>query len=96
MFNTIKKLFRKTENSKNNEKISEIQSITFNDLKAQVITVEVRQNGNNTILILTENKTKTEIMLDKEQCILLSALFAEYYEKENISNFIKIIKSEEK
>ena len=49
MFNTIKKWFRKTENFENNENFSESQIITFSDLKAQSITIEVRQNGNNTI-----------------------------------------------
>ena len=51
MFNIMKKLFRKTKNFENSEKISENQVITFNDLKAQVISIEVRQNGNNTILL---------------------------------------------
>lgn len=96
MFNIMKKLFRKTKNFENQEKISETQVITFNDLKAQVITVEVRQNGNNTILVITENKSKTEIILDKEQCILLATLFNEYYEKENINKFLQLIKREEK
>lgn len=96
MFNIMKKLFRKTENSKTDEKISEFQVITFSDLKAQNISVEVRQNGNSTILVITENKSKTEIILDKEQCILLSALFTEYANKENINTFVQILKSEEK
>lgn len=96
MFNIMKKLFRKTKNFENSEKISENQVITFNDLKAQVISIEVRQNGNNTILVITENKTKTEIILDKEQCILLATLFTEYSKKENINQFLQILKSEEK
>lgn len=96
MFNIMKKLFRKTKNFENSEKISENQVITFNDLKAQVISIEVRQNGNNTILVITENKTKTEIILDKEQCILLATLFMEYSKKENINQFLQILKSEEK
>ena len=91
MFNIIKKWFRKTENSENNENFSEMQIVSFNDLKAQNITIEVRQNGNNTILVITENKSKTEIILDKEQCILLSALFNEYSEKGNINKFVLFI-----
>ena len=96
MFNIIKKWFRKTENFENNENFSENQIITFSDLKAQNIIVEVRQNGNNTILVITENKSKTEIILDKEQCILLSALFSEYFKKGNINKFVHLLKSEEK
>lgn len=96
MFNIIKKWFRKTENFENNENFSENQIITFSDLKAQNIIIEVRQNGNNTILVITENKSKTEIILDKEQCILLSALFSEYFEKGNINKFVHLLKSEEK
>lgn len=96
MFNIIKKWFRKTENFENNENFSESQIITFSDLKAQNITIEVRQNGNNTILVITENKSKIEIILDKEQCILLSALFSEYFEKGNINKFVQLLKSEGK
>ena len=57
MFNILKKLFSKTENSENNENFSEMQVVSFNDLKAQNITIEVRQNG------------KTYIYYEKITCL---------------------------
>lgn len=95
MFNFFKKVFTKkvtsTENINNNKNLQ----ITFQDRKLQQINIKLQPSGNETVLIIKENKSKVEIALDRELSLIVASILQEYATTNNINKTIELIKRED-
>jgi len=60
------------------ENQEDITVLNFRDLTLQNIDIMILPVGNDTLLKLREPKNNFEITLDKETCIVLSAILSEY------------------
>lgn len=88
--NILKTVFKKKENVEYNSDIS----IDFKDLLLQSLHIEIKPTGNETMLTITEQKSNTTIALDKEQCLLLGTIFAEYGKTGSINRVKQLIDEE--
>lgn len=93
MFKRIGSFFKKKvfiENEVTN------RPIRFQDLGMKNISLEVKPSGNDTIFVIHEEKNNTDIMLDKEQCLLVGAILNEYSQSGNILRILNIIENNSK
>lgn len=77
----LKKLFKKLLPSKN-LKVKKVyktaQEVSFVDLAGKEISLEIRVNGNDTVLVIKDKKNEVEFMLDAELTTLLNVLLQSY------------------
>lgn len=94
MFNFFKNIFtKKSKNTKNLSDNTNLQ-ITFQDRKLQQINIKLQPSGNETVLIIKENKSKVEIALDRELSLIVASILQEYAATNNINKTIELIKRE--
>ena len=80
----LKKLFSKFRNilpkklPKKIKRISTVQEVSFTDLAGTSLILEIRTNGNDTMLVLTDKKSQLEFLFDQELATLLSVLIQSY------------------
>ena len=95
MFNFFKNIFtKKSKNTKNLSDNTNLQ-ITFQDRKLQQINIKLQPSGNETVLIIKENKSKVEIALDRELSLIVASILQEYATTNNINKTIELIKRED-
>jgi len=85
--------------SKKKAKKFEIDSdfaINFQDLTSQDIIIKTKQSGNKVIFSLSTEKNKFELLLDDEQCAILSVILQDFAKNKNLNNMYKILKEEGK
>lgn len=88
MFKYIKKIF---DNKNKIKETIENKPITFKDLQLQDIVIQVKPNGNNTMLELI-NLTNNDILIfNPEQCLFLAAIFNEYGTTEKITKILSLL-----
>jgi len=81
----LKRLFKKLSLSKKstNKKIYKTAAeVSFVDLAGKEVFLEIRVNGNSTILVIKDKKEETEFMLDSELATLLGVLLQSYISHE--------------
>lgn len=94
MFNFFKNIFtKKSKDTKNLSDNTNLQ-ITFQDRKLQQINIKLQPSGNETVLIIKENKSKVEIALDRELSLIVASILQEYATTNNINKTIELIKRE--
>lgn len=77
----LKRLFKKllpSKKSKPKKIYKTAQEVSFVDLAGKEIFLEIRVNGNDTILVIKDKKEETEFMLDTELTTLLNVLLQSY------------------
>ena len=94
MFNFLKKKLSEDDKRLHVTYQSDISSITFKDLKLQDIILEIKPNGHETIFTITEKKSNTELVFDKERCLLLSAILQEYGSTGQLKELAQLFKGE--
>ena len=95
MFNFFKNIFtKKFKDTKNLSDNTNLQ-ITFQDRKLQQINIKLQPSGNETVLIIKENKSKVEIALDRELSLIVASILQEYATTNNINKTIELIKRED-
>lgn len=95
MFNFFKNIFtKKSKDTKNLSDNTNLQ-ITFQDRKLQQINIKLQPSGNETVLIIKENKSKVEIALDRELSLIVASILQEYATTNNINKTIELIKRED-
>lgn len=95
MFETVKQIFKKKPKQVAATDAPVNESLAFQDRKLQQISLEIKPAGNETVLMLTEKKSNTEIALDQEICFVLAAVLQEYSLNGNIRKIIKEIEKGE-
>lgn len=85
MFN----FFKNKKSEKGN--LVESNSIMFSDLISQNITIRTKNNGNETILSIANDKNKFEILLDTEKCIVLASILNTFATNKNINKILEIL-----
>lgn len=83
--------------NKKSEKENLVKSnfITFSDLISQNITIRTKNNGNETILSIANDKNKFEILLDTEKCIVLASILNTFATDKNINKILEILSESE-
>ena len=95
MFNFFKNIFtKKVTSTKNINNNNNNLQITFQDRKLQQINIKIQPSGNETVLIIKENKSKVEIALDRELSLIVASILQEYATTDNINKTIELIKRE--
>jgi len=94
MFKNIKKYFTKSKN-KSPKPFYTTSMVSFQDMKLQNIVLEVRSNGNDTLLHILEKKNNTEFILNDEQCVLFSAILNEYARNGELTQLAHMLKGDE-
>lgn len=94
MFNFFKNIFTKKVKSTKNINNNKNLQITFQDRKLQQINIKIQPSGNETVLIIRENKSKVEIALDRELSLIVASILQEYATTDNINKTIELIKRE--
>lgn len=80
----FKKIFSKIKAALPKKKLKRIkkynttQEVSFVDLAGNIIKLEIRVNGNENMLVLTDKKQQIEIILDQELSTLLAVLLQSY------------------
>lgn len=74
--NKFKQFFRKR--NKYNKSYQTAQEVSFTDVSGKEITLEIRVNGNDTLLVMIDKKTETEFSFDKDLISLFSVLLQSY------------------
>lgn len=80
----FKKIFSKIKTALPKKKLKRIkkynttQEVSFVDLAGNIIKLEIRVNGNENMLVLTDKKQQIEIILDQELSTLLTVLLQSY------------------
>ena len=69
-------------------------TINFNDLTSQNIIIKTKQNGNKVIFSLSTEKNKFEMLLDEEQCMILSIILQDFVKNKNLNNIYNTLKEE--
>lgn len=83
--------------SKKNKKQYQVDSefvINFQDLTSQDIHIKTKQSGNKVIFSLSTEKNKFEMLLDDEQCAVLSMILQDFVKNKNLNNMYNILKEE--
>lgn len=75
-------------------KIASGFTINFKDLTSQNIIVSTKQNGNKVIFSLSTDKDKFEMLLDEEQCAILSVILQDFIVNKNLNNIYTALKEE--
>lgn len=82
MFKTVKRLFSKPKlkitKSNNIKQYVTTNIVSFHDLTGKDVYLEIKTNGNSTLVTIHDKDKKTEFKLDQEQAILMGALLQEY------------------
>lgn len=87
MFKWIKNIFSKKEKSKESEKKYKTTSeVSFVDLTGKDIILEVKVNGNETLLNIHDKKNEIDFSFDRELVTLLSVLLQSYILHETFPN----------
>lgn len=89
MFGYLKKIFKRHKNIK--KIVIENKPITFKDLQLKDIIIQVKPNGNDTMLELIDLKEKDSLIFDREQCLLLATIFNEYGRTNKVTNTLMIL-----
>lgn len=71
-------------------------TINFQDLTSQDIIIKTKQNGNKVIFSLSTEKNKFEMLLDDEQCAVLSVILQDFVKNKNLNNIYNLLKEEGK
>ena len=80
----LKRLFSKLKTvlpkkpKKKVRRISTAQEVSFADLAGTSLILEIRTNGNDSMLVLTDKKNTVEFLFDQELATLLSVLVQSY------------------
>lgn len=91
----FKGLFSKKKKVKRIQKNSDF-TINFNDLTSQGFIISTKKNGNKVIFSLSTEKDNFEMLLDEEQCTLLSIILQDFIINKNLNNIYNILKEEGK
>ena len=76
MFKKLKTLFKAKPRKR--KKYETAQEVSFFDLAGKEVKLEIRINGNDTLLAVKDEKNNSEIMLDKELVTLIDVLLQSY------------------
>ena len=76
MFKFIKKIVKK--GVKKQRKYDTTSEVSFKDSTGKEIVLEIKVNGNNTLLIIKDKKSEVEFALDKDCTALLAGLVQSY------------------
>lgn len=87
------KFFSKKSKVKN-EIISDDDQINFTDAKGDRMSLYVSESGNDTLLTITNEKSKSSVTLDKDKATVLFTVFAEFVKTGNITQCITHIKED--
>lgn len=93
MFKYIKKVF---SHKKEIKEVTENKPIVFKDLQLQEVVIQVKPNGNNTMLELINLTNNTILIFDPEQSLFLSAIFNEYGKTEKITKILSLLEENSK
>ena len=80
----FKKIFSKIKAALPKKKLKRIkkynttQEVSFVDLAGNINKLEIRVNGNENMLVLTDKKQQIEVILDQELSTLLTVLLQSY------------------
>jgi hypothetical protein len=78
MFSKVKQLFKERKNKKK-DMYQTTESVSLRDLTGKKITLEIKTNGNNTMLLIRDkDETQTLFTLDQETALLLNVLLQSY------------------
>jgi len=78
MFSKVKQIFIKRKNKKKNS-YQTTESVSFKDLTGKRITLEIKTNGNNTMLLIRDkDENQSMFTLDQETALLLNVLLQSY------------------
>lgn len=78
MFSKVKQLFSKHK-SRRKEIYQTTESVSLKDLTGKKIILEIKVNGNNTMLLIRDkDETQTIFTLDQETALLLNVLLQSY------------------
>ena len=80
MFKKVKQIFSKR---KKRAKYNTTQSVKFRDIAGKEITLEIRVNGNDTLLSVYDTDKTIEFLFDQETAVLFNAL-VQYYAMHNV------------
>lgn len=69
-------------------------TINFQDLTSQSIIIKTKQSGNKVIFSLSTEKNKFEMLLDDEQCAILSVILQDFVKNKNLNNIYNTLKEE--
>ena len=69
-------------------------TINFQDLTSQHIIIKTKQSGNKVIFSLSTEKNKFEMLLDDEQCAILSVILQDFVKNKNLNNIYNTLKEE--
>ena len=69
-------------------------TINFQDLTSQPIIIKTEQSGNKVIFSLSTEKNKFEMLLDDEQCAILSVILQDFVKNKNLNNIYNTLKEE--
>lgn len=77
MLSKVKQYFFKRKNRKNGYQTTE--SVSIKDLSGKRITLEIKTNGNSTMLLIKDKEdTQAVFTLDQETSLLLTVLLQSY------------------
>lgn len=77
MFAKVKQFFTRRKSAKK-DKYQIAESVSFKDLSGNQITLEIKQNGNDTILLIRDKDTKVLCAIDQELSLLINVLLQSY------------------
>ena len=90
----FKGFFSKKKVKRSNPFVDSECTINFNDLTSQNIIIKTKQNGNKVIFSLSTEKNKFEMLLDEEQCMILSIILQDFVKNKNLNNIYNTLKEE--
>lgn len=79
-------LFKKRKN-RNKKGYKTAQSASFKDLMGKEVVLEIKTNGNDTLLLIRDKKQDLQFALDKELVSLLDVLLQSYVLHEVFPDF---------
>lgn len=83
--------------SKNKSKQVKIDSdftINFKDLTSQNLIIKTKINGNKVNFSLSTEKNDFELLLDEEQCAILTIILQDFIKNKNLNNIYNLLKEE--
>lgn len=83
--------------SKNKSKQMKIDSdftINFKDLTSQNLIIKTKINGNKVNFSLSTEKNDFELLLDEEQCAILTIILQDFIKNKNLNNIYNLLKEE--
>ena len=87
MFNFFKKKQKTIKTIKNDDTLH----IDFTDILSQNISIFTKRDGKDNLLIITENKSNTKIILDHEQSIILYTILNDFITNHSLINFYNFL-----